>query len=160
MRNLFYFIVSLAVLVGCTTKHSSVPANQAGSFHDTHLADSLGADERGMKTYMMVLLKTGPQDSVIIDKQKRAEIFQGHFSHMEKMQKEGTLVMAGPFATKNHLSYRGIFLLNADSPEQAYEIVKADPSISSKIFTVEILPFYGSAAIPLHLKYHQKISKQ
>lgn len=52
------------------------------------LADSLGADERGMKTYMLVILKTGPKDAEITDKTQRSELFKGHFSNMEAMEKQ------------------------------------------------------------------------
>lgn len=160
MRTLLYLTLLAFGVIGCTAKNKIVPTEPLAGVYDHRLADSLGADQRGMKNYMLVLLKTGPKDSVITDTQKRAEIFKGHFAHMEKMQKEGKLIMAGPFATKNHLAYRGLFLLQAASPEEARAIVQGDPSIASEIFSVEILPFYGSAALPMHLKYHQRISKQ
>ena|SRR5690606_18986437 len=127
---------------------------------DKKLADSLGADERGMKNYMLVILKTGPQDSVITDKKQREELFKGHFSNMNEMEKSGKLKMAGPFATKNNLGYRGIFLLDVKTEAEAKSLLEKDPTVKNGIFEVEILPFYGSAAIPMHLKFHKKISAQ
>lgn len=124
------------------------------------LADSLGADERGMRRYMLVILKTGSQDAVITDKKKREELFKGHFSNMTEMEKTGKLKMAGPFATKNSLDYRGIFLLDVKTETEAMEILQNDPTVKAGIFNVEILPWYGSAALPMHLKYHKKISKE
>ena len=76
------------------------------------------------------------------------------------MEKMGILKMAGPFATKNDLGYRGIFLLDVKTEEEAKSILQNDPTIKSGVFTVEILPWYGSAAIPMHLKYHKQISKE
>ena len=124
------------------------------------LADSLGADAMGMKTYMLVILKTGPQDSNITDKAKRAELFKGHFSNMEEMQKAGKLKIAGPFATKNELQYRGLFLLDVKTEAEAKQLVEKDPTIVAGIFTYEVLPWFGSAAIPMYLKYHEKIEQK
>ena len=42
-----------------------------------------------MKTYMLVILKTGPKMLEITDKTQRSELFKGHFSNMETMEKIG-----------------------------------------------------------------------
>jgi len=123
------------------------------------LADSLGADERGMRSYMLIILKTGPQDALITDKKQREELFKGHFSNMNEMEKAGKLKLAGPFATKNNLGYRGIFLLDVKTEAEARDLLQNDPTVKTGIFNVEILPWYGSAAIPMHLQYHKKIAK-
>ena len=135
-------------------------ANAQNSAFDQKLADSLGADEQGMKTYLLVILKTGPKDKEISDKKQRDELFKGHFSNMSEMAKAGKLRLAGPFATKNELGYRGIFLLDVKDEEEAKALLQNDPTIKTGIFEVEILPWFGSAAIPMHLKYHEKISKK
>ena len=135
-------------------------ANAQNSAFDQKLADSLGADQRGMKTYLLVILKTGPKDKEISDKKQRDELFKGHFSNMSEMAKAGKLRLAGPFATKNELGYRGIFLLDVKDEEEAKALLQNDPTIKTGIFDVEILPWFGSAAIPMHLKYHEKISKK
>ena len=127
---------------------------------DQKLADSLGADKLGMKNYMLVILKTGLNDSKITDKEARAELFKGHFSNMNAMEKAGKLKLAGPFATKNSLGYRGIFLLDVKTEEEAKTLLQGDPTIKQGVFEVEILPWYGSAAIPMHLEYHKKIQKE
>ena len=135
-------------------------ANAQNSAFDQKLADSLGADQRGMKTYLLVILKTGPKDKEISDKKQRDELFKGHFSNMSEMAKAGKLRLAGPFATKNELGYRGIFLLDVKDEEEAKALLQNDPTIKNGVFEVEILPWFGSAAIPMHLKYHEKISKK
>lgn len=43
---------------------------QASEKFDQKLADSLGADQYGMKNYFLVILKTGENDSKITDKAK------------------------------------------------------------------------------------------
>ena len=127
---------------------------------DQKLADSLGADKYGMKSYFLVILKTGPKDKEITDKNQRAELFKGHFSNMQVMKQSGKLKLAGPFSTTNHLGYRGIFLLDVKTEDEAKALLINDPTIKAGIFDVEILPWYGSAAIPMHLDYHKKVAKE
>ena len=61
--------------------------------YDKHLADSLGADEIGMKMYVFVILKTGSKP--MEDKAKRDSIFRGHMDNIGRLAKEGKLVVAG-----------------------------------------------------------------
>ena len=158
---LFSFFIVL-ILVSCNSKKniSSAASISEAKSYNQKLADSLGADKMGMKSYMLVILKTGAKDKEITDKTQRTELFKGHFSNMEAMEKAGKLKLAGPFETKNNLGYRGIFLLDVKTEEEAKSLLQNDPAIKSGIFEVEILPWYGSAAIPMHLKYHKKISKE
>ncbi len=123
------------------------------------LADSLGADNYGMRNYFLVILKTGENDAKITDKKQRSELFQGHFSNMKKMSDDGKLAAAGPFG-KNNLHYRGIFILNVKTEEEAKNLLQNDPSVKQKIFDYDLLPWYGSAALPLYLKYHGEIAKE
>lgn len=154
------FLISCAVSTKSENGKSAEPETAAVNGYNQKLADSLGADERGMKSYMLVILKTGPNDAKITDKTERGELFQGHFSNMAEMEKSGKLKMAGPFGTKNSLGYRGIFLLDVKTEDEANALLQGDPTIKNGIFDVEILPWYGSAAIPMHLDYHKKISKE
>lgn len=171
MKNLLYLFIASIVVSSCISyqKGEDGKPGTAGKNADEivttqeknkKLADSLGADERGMKTYMLVILKTGPKDAEITDKIQRSELFKGHFSNMEAMEKDGKLKLAGPFATKNTLQYRGIFLLDVKTEDEAKALLQNDPTVKNGIFEYEILPWYGSAAIPMHLKYHKMISKE
>lgn len=79
---------------------------------------------------------------------------------MQTMEKSGKLKLAGPFSTNNHLGYRGIFLLDVKTEDEAKALLVNDPTVKAEIFDVEILPWYGSAAIPVHLDYHKKVAKE
>ena len=153
MKTLLSFITLL-------TFSNLIFAQSDAKIFNKKLADSLNADQRGMKTHMLVILKTGPKDKEITDKEKRSELFKGHFSNMEAMEKAVKLKLAGPFATKNSLQYRGIFLLDVKTEDEAKTLLQNDPTIKNGILECEILPWYGSAAIPMHLKYHKMISKE
>ncbi|MBS1661024.1 MAG: hypothetical protein JST68_08240 [Bacteroidetes bacterium] len=67
---------------------------RAQSPYDKTLADSLGADEYGMKMYTLVMLKTGPTQ--LSDKAKRDSLFRGHLQNITRLAKQGKLVVAGP----------------------------------------------------------------
>lgn len=124
--------------------------------YDKALADSLGADENGMKSYVLVILKTG---SVIIeDKDHKARLFRGHMDNINLLVKEKKLFVAGPFG-KNDLTYRGLFILNVKTIEEAKALCETDPAIKEGIFDVELIPWYGSAALGEYIKVSEKITK-
>lgn len=120
------------------------------------LADSLGADEYGMKSYILVILKTGT------NKTKKKEIvdslFAGHMKNIGKLAEEGKLVVAGPLG-KNVKTYRGIFILNAKTIEEAKVLLQTDPAVKAKLLDAELYEWYGSAALPLYLDKHKEIQK-
>ena len=125
---------------------------------DKALADSLGANENGMKNYVLVILKTGPNDSKITDKALRDSLFRGHFSNMGVMAKAGKLVVAGPIG-KNDKTYRGIFILNVKTLEDAKALIDTDPAVKAKLLDADMFLWYGSAALPIYLPYHDKVQK-
>lgn len=119
-------------------------------------ADSLGANEYGMKKYVLVILRTGSNKTT--DKRFIDSCFKGHFSNMGIMNKAGKLVIAGPFG-KNDQNYRGIFLLNVPTIEEAKELVKGDSAIKENLLEPEFIVWNGSAALPMYLPFHDKVSK-
>lgn len=122
------------------------------------LATSLGADKYGMKAYTIVMLTTG--SAKIEDKAKMGELIKGHMTNIGKLADEGKIIVAGPFLEKNKENYRGMFIFNTKSKEEAESWVKTDPAVAAGIFSYEIFPWYGSAALPLYLKHHDEISKE
>lgn len=132
-------------------------ANAQHKNFDQKLADSLGADEYGMKFYYLVILKKGKTE--IIDKAKKSELMKGHMDNIRQLAKDGKLVVAGPMFEENENHYNGIFILDAKTKAEAESLVLTDPSVKSGIFAVEIYKWYGSAALPLYLKSHDKITK-
>jgi uncharacterized protein YciI len=147
MRNLILFICTILL-------HSSAHAQ---SKYDKKLAESLGADEYGMKQYVLAILKTGPVK--IEDKKVTDSLFRGHMDNITRLVKEKKLIVAGPLG-KNELTYRGIFIFDVKTVEEAKKLVDTDPTVKSGIFAVEYLPWYGSAALPVYLETSEKISSK
>jgi uncharacterized protein YciI len=124
--------------------------------YDSTLAKKLGADEYGMKWYVFVILKTGSHN--IEDKVKRDSLFAGHMANINRLADMGKLIIAGPFG-KNDKTYRGLFILNVKTIDEANELLQTDPAVKAKVFDVELFNWYGSAAISEYLKFHEKIEK-
>ncbi|PKO99937.1 MAG: hypothetical protein CVU13_00050 [Bacteroidetes bacterium HGW-Bacteroidetes-8] len=124
---------------------------------DSELAKKLGADEYGMKSYILVILKTGSNTTT--DKKFIDSCFAGHMSNMGVMVKAGKLVVAGPIG-KNENSYRGLFILNAKDFEEATELLKGDPAVKERLLEAQLYNWYGSAALSLYLDSAEKIAKQ
>jgi uncharacterized protein len=95
-----------------------------------------------IKQFWLVVLKTGPKDKVITDSTERSKIFAGHFANMERLYNEGILKAAGPFG-KNDFTWRGLFILDCKTKEEAENNVKTDPTVVAGVFIVDIVPWYS-----------------
>lgn len=135
---------------------SFIQAQTANPRYDAALAKKLGGDEYGMKMYVFVILKTGPNKTT--DKTFIDSCFSGHMANINRLADERRLVVAGPFG-KNEQNYRGLFIFNVISMEEARELLKADPAVTSGILMAELVPWYGSAALSEYLDASDKIWK-
>jgi uncharacterized protein YciI len=124
--------------------------------YDKALADSLGADEYGMKTYVLVILKTGT--ARIDDKKVSDSLFAGHMKNINLLAAEGKLTVAGPLQ-KNDRNYRGLFILNVKTIDEAKVLLQTDPTVKAGIFETELYGWYGSAALPVYLPASEKVNK-
>lgn len=125
---------------------------------DAELAKKLGADKYGMKTYVLAILKTGPKDVEIKGKERR-ELFKGHMANMNRLVAEGKLAVAGPFA-KNDKGFRGLFILNVTTIEEAKKLTDTDPVVKAGMMVVEHVLWHGSAALMETNSIHEKIAKE
>lgn len=113
----------------------------------------LGADDYGMKTYVIAFLKSGQNDS--LPQAESQKLQQAHLKNIEKLAKDNTLVLAGPFLSDS--LYRGIFIFDVKTVEEAKTLTETDPAISSGVFEVEYKTWYGSSTLPLINDLHQQI---
>ena len=125
--------------------------------YDADLAKKLGADERGMRMFVLCILKTGPKDAEIKG-DARKEIFKGHFENIGRLANEGKLAIAGPFG-KNDKSYRGLYIFNVATIEEAQKLVELDPAVKAGVFVPDLTPWYGTAAVLVVNDTHKKIEK-
>ena len=124
--------------------------------YDSALAARLGADDYGMKRYILVILKTGENRSE--DKAYIDSCFRGHFANIKAMVENGKLLVAGPLG-KNDLTYRGIFILNAADVGEATSLLSGDAAVESGLLRPEYYNWYGSAALSEYIPASRKIWK-
>ena len=146
-------IILAASAAGQTTPKATPTPNPN---YDAALAKKLGADERGMRNYVLAILRSGPNyDKIKGD--ERAEIFKGHFANINRMAKEGTLLVAGPFGDETG-DWAGLYLFNVKTVDEAKKLTETDPSIRSGVFIGEFHKWYGSAAMLEITRIHNTIT--
>lgn len=133
---------------------SNSPPNKAK--FDAELAKTVGADEMGMKPYIFVLLKTGPNK--MPPGPERDEMFKGHFANIKHMTAQGKLTLAGPLDGVD--GWRGLFILAVTDMDEAKKLIAADPVIIKGEMIAEYHKFYGSAALMLLPDAHNKVAKK
>lgn len=111
--------------------------------YDSTLAVKYGADDHGMKTYVMALLKRGPNRDR--SKEQADELMRGHMANINRLAKEGKLIVAGPFYGDGDM--RGIYIFDVESIEEAEKLTLTDPAIEAGSLVMELHKWYGSAAL-------------
>jgi len=152
MKTLYFTLLHCSIVLATSVCN----AQSANTAYDSTLAKKLNADEYGMKRYVMVFLKTGSATNV--PKSKSDSAFAGHMQNISRLAESGKLVVAGPFFKND--KYRGIFILNADSIEEGKKLVESDPAVQAKLLDMELLMWYGSAALAETLEIHKRIEKK
>lgn len=147
----------LALLQGLSSPAAAhdADADPAAPVFDAELAAELGADDYGMRRYVVVLLKSGERRDH--DAESVAELQRGHLDNMRRLADEGLLVLAGPFLDGGER--RGLFVLAVDSVEEAEDLAASDPAIQAGRLTAEFWPWYGSAALMKLGDIHERIAR-
>lgn len=123
--------------------------------YDSALAKSLGADERGMRNYVFVLLKTGP--TKVPAGEERTRMFAGHMANMQRLADEGKLVFAGPLDGVD--GWRGLYIFATPEIDSARVLVATDPVIIKGEMVAEYHQFYGSAGLMMMNEISRRIMK-
>jgi len=124
--------------------------------YDEALARSVGADEMGMRRYVFVLLKTGPNKMPA--GAERDAMFKGHFANMKRLSDESKLVLAGPFDGVD--GWRGMFVFAVPTIAEAKQLTETDPVLVHGEMVAEYHSYYGSAALMLVREQHDKVAKK
>lgn len=148
--------MKLKLIILATLFSFSLSFAQENTEYDESLATELGADQYGMKAYVFCILKTGSNTTTTPEEKKK--LFDGHMLNMKKLADENKIILAGPFR-KNDRNYRGLFIFNCATIEEAEILVNSDPAVKAKMFEAELTPWYGSATLGKVKDLHKKIVK-
>lgn len=123
--------------------------------YDAAKAQAWGANDNGLRSYVFVLLKTGPKR--MPDGPARDEMFKGHFANMQRLATEGLLAYAGPF--DGVAGWRGLFIFATSDLEVARKAVETDPVIINGEMVAELHKHFGSAALLAVNEWHPRLIK-
>jgi uncharacterized protein YciI len=153
-------LLCVGIIVSCQSNgngsNNDTVVDKSVMEFDSLLAKEIGADDYGMKQYVMAFLKRGPNRSE--NKTEIDSLQQLHMANIGKMAKEGKLVLAGPFLEQDY-DVRGIYIFNTSSLDEAKEWTSTDPAIQAGSLTMELHPWYGSAGLMKVNELHGRISK-
>jgi len=154
-------LVSISLAAACAASSAPGPRAPAAAAappatgYDAALAQRLGADERGMKAYVVAFLKPGPNRDQAPDEAKA--LMAGHLANIERMANAGSLVLAGPFLDDG--PYAGIYVFAVATVEEAAALTATDPAIQAGRLVMELHPWYGSAALGELVALHRRIQR-
>jgi uncharacterized protein len=158
---LFSLVLITAMLFSCSTE-SSAPEPKSTELavveelgYDSLRAQQYGADDYGMRKYIIAFLKRGPNRD--LPKAEADSLQAAHMANIGRMADAGILAIAGPFFDDGDL--RGIYIFAVESIEEAEELTKTDPAIQAGSLVMELKEWYGSAALMAVGEIHDKIAK-
>ena len=147
-------IFALAACADGATKTQGSNSKEASVVSDDSLRTLYGADDYGMRSYVMTFLYSG--DTVITDSAARSELMRGHLDNIQRLSEVGALVLAGPFM--DGTSLRGIFIFDVTTVEEVQQLTATDPAVQAGVFRVEHHPWYGSAAVMSNPTLHERLA--
>lgn len=136
---------------------SAVSLSFAQENYDEALAKKLGADEYGMRKYVIAFLYRGDRVSEYSEAE-RTEIQKGHMANIAKLAEAGKMILAGPFFGNEEL--RGLFFFAVESLEEAKVLTESDPAVKAGVLKMDLKEWYGSAALGMVVEISEKIAKK
>lgn len=153
-------LIILTIVIFFSQISCKAPVEEKSGNHllsyDSLLAQKYGADDYGMKKYVLAFLKKGPNRD--LDSAESYKLQMAHLQNIDRMAEEGKLVLAGPFF--GDFDLRGIYIFNVESIEEAKDLTNSDPAIQAGSLEMELMEWYGSAALVGLNNVHKRISKQ
>lgn len=164
MKRLLFLALGAGLLYACQPaataevpkKDETTEVKVEETGYDAELAEAVGADQYGMRQYVMAFLKAGPNRSQ--DSTEAAALQRAHLDNIGRLAEEGKLSLAGPFLDDGEL--RGIYIFNVSTIEEAKALTETDPAIQQGRLVMELHPWYGSAALMKVNEIHKRLGKE
>ena len=98
--------------------------------------------KRDGKKQFVYVLKLTPR---LLDEKNWTEqdsrIVGRHFRRLQQMHKEGRVILAGRTLNESDPSQFGVVIFEADSEDEARQVMEADDAVKEKIMTAQLFPF-------------------
>ena len=138
MKRLPLYLFIACIAVACSNDHQKTEVSTTPpEKYDLEKDTSFFAGE--MKRYWLVLLKKGPNhnhDSISAEKIQAA-----HMANINRLAKEGKLIMAGPIGIEDDL--RGIFLMNCADSAEVENFVRTDSAVITGRLIMKYYPWWA-----------------
>jgi uncharacterized protein YciI len=132
------FILAVACITTSCSNDQPAPTSSATQHEKYNINKDSTVSAGEMKRYWLVLLQKGPnrnQDSISAEKIQAA-----HMANINRLAKEGKLIMAGPIGIENDL--RGIFLMNCADSTEVENFVKTDSAVITGRLIMKYYPWW------------------
>lgn len=133
MKKSLFFLFGVIAIYSCTNNSLKHDAKVDAV---TEIKDTMQYGE--MKTYWLVFLYSGPNRNQ--DSSAAAKIQQAHLANIDRLAKEGKIIMAGPMGDKTDL--RGIFIMNCKDSLETVRYVQSDTAIITGRLRFEMHPWW------------------
>ena len=141
MRKIFLvspFLITLGCIIISCSNDRLTPSAITTKSEKNDLNKDTSVYSGEMKRYWLVLLQKGPnrdQDSISAEKIQAA-----HMANINRLAKEGKLVMAGPIGVEDDL--RGIFLMNCSDSTEVENFVRTDSAVITGRLIMKYYPWW------------------
>jgi uncharacterized protein len=98
-----------------------------------------------LDSYTFVLLKRGPRGLEFSD-EELGRLQEQHLAHLDAMQEQGHLLIAGPFSDQPDESLRGFCLYRTDL-EVTRHLVESDPSVQAGRMAVDVMTWWTKRGV-------------
>jgi len=137
MKITFSMLFIIYIGFACSNNNeASLVSTTRSEKYDLSNDTSVSSGE--MKRYWLVLLQKGPnrnQDSISAEKIQTA-----HMANINRLAKEGKLIMAGPVGIEDDL--RGIFLMNCADSSEVENFVRTDSAVITGRLIMKYYPWW------------------
>jgi uncharacterized protein YciI len=73
--------------------------------------------------------------------EKDEQIVGRHFRRLQRMHREGRVILAGRTLNESDPSQFGVVIFEADSEDEARKVMEADDAVKEHVMTAQLFPF-------------------
>ncbi|MGN6293228.1 MAG: YciI family protein [Chitinophagaceae bacterium] len=137
MRTPILALFAIVIMAGCNNKKEQPEIQAQTVKYELEKDSSVYSGE--MKRYWLVLLKKGTNRTQ--DSASAAKIQAAHMANINRLAREGKIIMAGPMGTDGDL--RGIFIMNAKDSAEVAALVNTDTAVITGRLKMEYYPWWS-----------------